>query len=112
MSLTNKLKHLLPAALLFFACWMAGAQTRTVTGTVSDVQGPMPGVSVMVKGSSTGTSTDLDGAFSLPVADKDAVLVFSFIGYRTLEFPLSGQTSVAIFMESDATLLDDAVVVG
>jgi TonB-linked SusC/RagA family outer membrane protein len=112
MSPTFKLKHLLPTALLFLACWMAGAQTRTVKGTVTDVQGPMPGVSVMVKGSSAGASTDLDGAFSLPVADKDAVLVFSFIGYRTLEIPLAGQTTLSVFMETDATLLDDAVVVG
>ena len=112
MSLTNKLKHLLSITLLLFACWMAGAQTRTVTGTVTDVQGPLPGVSVMVKGSTTGSSTDLDGAFSLPVADKDAILVFSFIGYRTQEIPLAGQTSLSVFMETDATLLDDAVVVG
>ena len=113
MSPTNKLKHLLSVALLFLACWMAGAQgSRTVTGTVTDVQGPLPGVSVMVKGSSAGSSTDLDGHFSLSVPDKDAVLVFSFIGYRTLELPLAGQSNVNVFMETDATLLDDAVVVG
>lgn len=111
MSSTLKLKHCVAALILILSGWMAAAQTRTVKGSVSDAQGPLPGVSVLVKGTTNGTSTDLDGNFSLSVPD-DAVLVFSYIGYRTEELKPGKSGTVKLIMEADATLLDELVVVG
>ena len=56
-------------------------QTITVTGTVSDASGPLPGVSVRVKGTTSGTATDINGRYTINVPDGDAVLQFSFVGY-------------------------------
>ena len=79
------LKNLiLPFALLFGSFIYA----QTVTGTVSDNSGPVPGVNIIVKGTTTGTQTDFDGNYSLDVKSSDAVLVFSFIGYKTQEIPV------------------------
>jgi len=76
----NKLlkKLLLPLALLLGSFIYA----QSVTGTVSDASGPLPGVNVLVKGTSTGTVTDFDGNFTI-AADSGTTLVFSFIGYLT-----------------------------
>ena len=111
MSSTLKLKHCVAVLILILSGWMAAAQTRTVKGSVADAQGPLPGVSVLVKGTTNGTSTDLDGNFSLSVPD-DAVLVFSYIGYRTEELKPGKSGTVKLIMEADATLLDELVVVG
>ena len=85
----------------------------TVTGSVTDTQNiPLPGASVVVKGTSNGTTTDFDGNFSLQVSDPNAVLSVSFIGYKGIEIPLNGQRSVTIQLEEDATQLEGVVVVG
>lgn len=71
--------------LLVLSSATAMAQ-RTVTGTILDEFGDgLPGVTVLVKGTTTGTATDIDGKYSLNVPSNDAVLVFSFIGYKTVE---------------------------
>ena len=112
MSSTNLLKNSLTIFLLVFAGWIATAQPRTVKGTVSDATGPLPGVSVMVKGTTTGTSTDINGAYSIQIPGPDAILVFSYIGYRTEEAAPGKSSTLNLTMETDATLLDDVVVVG
>ncbi len=112
MSSTNLLKNSLTIFLLVFAGWIATAQPRNVKGTVSDATGPLPGVSVMVKGTTTGTSTDINGAYSIQIPGPDAVLVFSYIGYRTEEVAPGKNSTLNLTMETDATLLDDVVVVG
>lgn len=85
----------------------------TVTGVVVDESGlPLPGVSVIEKGTSNGVVTDLDGKFSLSVASEESVLVLSFIGMTTLEAPVGNQKTFNLTMSTDETDLDEVVVVG
>lgn len=85
---------------------------QSVSGTVSDKSGlPVPGVNVLVKGTSTGTVTDFDGKYEIEV-DNGATLVFSFIGYQTQEINFTGQSTLDITLEDDAAELDEVVVVG
>ena len=84
-----------------------------VSGTVTGADGEaLIGVNVLEKGTNNGTSTDLDGRFSLEEVDEESILVFSYVGYRTREVPVNGQTTFNIVLESDAQLLDELVVVG
>ena len=89
-------------------------QQITVSGTVTDAGtgDPMPGVNVIIKGSVTGALTGPDGKYSLPVTDRNAVLLFSFIGYNTLEQPLSGRTTVNVALEASTTALQEVIVTG
>lgn len=97
--------------LLCFAS-MAWAQT-TVTGTVTDKQNsPLPGASVVEKGTVNGTTTDFDGNFTIEVGDINGVLEISYLGYTTSDIPLNGQTNINAQLDEDATQLDDVVVVG
>ncbi|TRX51206.1 TonB-dependent receptor [Fulvivirga sp. M361] len=100
--------------LLFFALGIVfniRAQTKTVQGTVLDEMGdPLPGASVIIKGTSKGTSTDLNGTFSLEVDEND-VLIISFIGYSKKEVAVSGQTSLSITFDLDVSTLQEVVVV-
>src|SRR5689334_14659275 len=90
------------------------AQERLVTGKVisKDDNQPIPGVNVLVAGTMRGTTTGADGSFTITVNESDKVLAFSFIGYQTLNFPLSDQTNLTITLESIATSLQEVVVVG
>ncbi|MCO4292699.1 SusC/RagA family TonB-linked outer membrane protein [Solitalea sp. MAHUQ-68] len=87
------------------------ADKITVKGTVSDKFGPLAGVSISVKQSSNGTSTDADGAYSI-VVNKGETLIFSMIGYRTQEVTIGSQTAVNITLESEVTQLEEVVAVG
>ncbi|RKD17988.1 SusC/RagA family protein [Pelobium manganitolerans] len=90
----------------------AYAQT-TVKGKVTDDTGMgLPGVSVMVKGTTNGTQTDANGNYALSVPGKNAVLVFSFIGYTAVEKPLNGQATVNVNMAADSKSLSEVVVIG
>jgi TonB-dependent starch-binding outer membrane protein SusC len=81
-----------------------------VSGVISDEGGnPLPGVYVLIKGTTTGTITDADGKFELDV-DEDAVLVISFLGYKSIEYPVGGQSKLSIVMEEDVTSLNEVVV--
>lgn len=105
--------------ILFLIVWVltvsvAFAQTKTVTGVVLDGahdNEPIIGANVMVKGTTQGTVTDLDGQFVLSVAEK-ATLVVSSIGYRTEEVPVSGKSTVRVVLHEDTEVLDEVVVVG
>jgi len=84
-----------------------------VTGKVADENGEsLPGVTVMVKGTNTGTITDIDGIYSLKLPDEAQVLIFSYIGVKTQEVEIAGQTSIDIILQEDMTDLDEVVVVG
>ena len=84
-----------------------------ITGHVTDANGEsLIGVNVQVKGTNKGTATDFDGRFSLNDIDDQAVLVLSYIGYKTQEVPVNGQTNLTIVMEEDAQTLQEIVVVG
>lgn len=85
---------------------------ETVSGTVKDETGaPLPGAALLVKGTTIGTITDLDGKFSIDVA-KDAVLVISYLGYTPKEIIVSGQSILSIQLQPDARQLEELVVVG
>ena len=88
------------------------AQRVRVTGAVVDAtNAELPGVTVMEKGTSNGTVTDLDGNFSLTVASNNSVLVFSFVGFESQEIEVGTQRSLSITMEESSQTLDDVVVV-
>lgn len=92
-----------------------GLQAQTggqITGKVVDSMGELPGVSVVIKGTSNGTITDLNGQFTLPNVKSTDVLVLSFIGYKTQEITVGTQKSIAVTMEEDTQTLDEVVVVG
>lgn len=87
-------------------------QQVTVKGVVTDDKGqPVPGVTVLVKGTSNGTSTGADGSWTLNVPDGNATLEFSFIGYVKQEIPLNGRTSVNVKLVADVTSMSEVVVV-
>ncbi len=88
------------------------AKAQTVSGTVSDATGPLPGASVVVKGTTNGTQTDFDGNYTLNDVAADATLVFSYIGFATQEIAVNGQTTVNVTLQEDASELDEVVVVG
>jgi TonB-dependent SusC/RagA subfamily outer membrane receptor len=87
------------------------AQQITITGKVTSEDGPIPGVSVRVKGSNTITQTNGDGIYIIKALKTD-VLVYTFIGYATLEKPVDGNTIVNVVLKSDSKGLDEVVVVG
>ena len=89
----------------------ASAQNRNVTGTVSDANGPLIGVNVMIKGTSIGSITDLDGKYSLEVP-QNAVLVFKYIGYEPIEKAVGSNSILNIQMAEDSQQLEEVVVVG
>ena len=85
---------------------------QTVSGVVLE-QGtdiPLLGVSVLVKGTSTGASTDFDGIFSFNKVESNAILVISYLGYKTQEIPVAGQSTINVSLEIDAQSLDEVVV--
>ncbi len=89
------------------------AQDVIVNGTVTDeTGGPLPGVSVVVNGTTRGVSTDFDGLYSIQIDVENAVLVFSYIGYLTQEVTVGANTSVDVQMQPDVQNLDEVVVVG
>ncbi len=90
------------------------SSTRTLKGQVLDKSdnSPLIGVGVMVKGTSKGTITDIDGNFSLEISDEDKVLVFSYIGMKTTEVEIGDQKELLIKMESDAFGLEEVVISG
>jgi TonB-dependent SusC/RagA subfamily outer membrane receptor len=97
--------------LLFAGMQVAFAQ-RTVTGRVTTAADntPLAGVTVLVKGSTSGVVTDVDGRFSIPVPNNQAVLQFSFIGFTTKEIPVGTQTTFTISLEESITGLEEVVV--
>src|ERR1700754_4013801 len=83
------------------------AQRQLVSGKVKDANGsPLPGVNVLLKGTTIGTTSDSDGAFSLEAAPTD-VLVISFIGYRSEEMAVGAQTQVNVTLQEDVATLQE-----
>ncbi|ADF53505.1 tonB-dependent Receptor Plug domain protein [Zunongwangia profunda SM-A87] len=99
-------------AVLFLCAQVSLAQEISISGTVTDNAGPVPGANVIVKGTTNGTQTDFDGNFSLKEVSSNAVLVVSFLGYATKEIPVDGREEINIVLETDQESLDEVVVVG
>ncbi|MCM4162201.1 MULTISPECIES: TonB-dependent receptor [unclassified Arenibacter] len=88
-------------------------EQHTVNGTITDADGnPLPGANIVEKGTTNGVTADFDGNFSLDVANENATLVISYIGFASKEVPLNGQSSVSISLEESAAGLDEVVLIG
>ena len=90
------------------------AQEKEITGTVTDAETeePLPGVNIVVQGTTTGTTSSIDGTYALTVPGPDAVLVFSFVGYEPAEETVGERDVIDVVLGEDAVLLEDIVVVG
>ena len=101
-------------SFLFLSISIAFAQETTVTGTVTDGDdgSPLPGVNVLLKGTSTGAITDFEGNYSIKVSGSEPVLVFSYIGYLKQEVPVANQSAINVAMPLDVQSLAEVVVVG
>ena len=96
--------------LLALVVQISFAQEKTVSGTVSDSSGSLPGVSVLVKGTKTGTETDFNGKYTIKAKTGD-ILVFSYLGYKTSEKTIGSINNINITLQEDASSLDEVVVV-
>jgi hypothetical protein len=97
--------------LFVLTCSMVSAQT--IQGTVVDsLSSPLPGVNVLIKGTTIGTVTNSAGVFTLSGADakEGSVLIFSFIGFKTKEVPVNGSTNINVTLEEDRAMLQEVVV--
>ncbi len=99
--------------LLLFATTVAMGQSRTITGTVTDSSdgSGLPGVNILIKGSSTGAVTDSSGKFAISASDN-SILVFSFVGYASQEVEVGARTVIDVTLQLDATALSEVVVIG
>ncbi|MBL3657227.1 TonB-dependent receptor [Fulvivirga sp. 2943] len=87
---------------------------RTVTGKVTSDDGSegIPGVTVLIKGTGRGTTTDIDGRYSIKINTQDAILIFSFVGFITQEIPVSTRSEINVSLEEDVKSLDEVVIIG
>ena len=109
---TKILSRLLLFALVICTTSIS-AQQQILSGTVSDTNGQVvPGVNVVEKGTSNGTSTDFDGNYTITTTTQNATLIFSYIGFQTLEEPINGRSSIDVTISEDAQQLDEIVVIG
>ncbi|MEL4308863.1 SusC/RagA family TonB-linked outer membrane protein [Joostella sp. CR20] len=111
----TKSHYLLTVILICcFSLVSYGQQNATITGTIieAETNTPLPGVNVIEKGTSNGTTTDFDGNFSINVASTDATLVITYIGFKTQEYALNGSTTMNITLQPDTQSLEEVVVIG
>ena len=101
------------ALLLMCISQVSNAQTIRVTGTVFGAADkyPLEGAGVMVKGTKNGVATDYNGQFVISVS-KDAVLIFSSVGYKPQEIPVNGKSVINVELEEDSEMLETTIVVG
>ena len=113
LSCLEKFQRLFFVALLSVLAVGAFAQSKTVSGTVLDKTGEsVIGASVVVKGTTNGTITDFDGKFTLQNVPDNGTIQVSFVGYKTVDIQVKGQSTVKIILEEDTETLDEVVVVG
>lgn len=99
--------------LILFSAWIVNAQGNSISGKVSSKDGnPIPGVTVIAKGTSIGTITDSDGRFTLKLIAGSKTLVFSFVGMKTQEIPITNSTVYNVVLEEDTYNLEEVVAVG
>jgi TonB-linked SusC/RagA family outer membrane protein len=108
------MKNSLLKGLMVFLTMLCTSLTysQDVSGTVSDASGPLPGASVLVKGTTKGAQTDFDGKFTIKNAGSNAVLVFSYIGLKSQEVNVAGRSNVNITLKEDSAELKEVVVIG
>ncbi|UOG73260.1 TonB-dependent receptor [Hymenobacter tibetensis] len=108
------LARLLPLLAILLFTRSVFAQSQSISGkvTTSDKNEPLPGVTVVVKGTTIGAGTNADGSFQLSVPTTTGKLVFSFVGYLTKEVEINGKTTINVSLTADTKALDEVVVVG
>ena len=113
MTTTRLLRVLLLCPLFMLIVQASWAQTKTVTGKVSDEKGaPIAGASVLVKGTNTGTSTDASGAFKISAPASATALVITYVGYTSQEVNIPSSNDVSITLQPASSTLTDVVVIG
>jgi len=112
--LVLRMKNSLLKGLMVFLTMLCTSLTysQDVSGTVSDASGPLPGASVLVKGTTKGAQTDFDGKFTIKNAGSNAVLVFSYIGLKSQEVNVAGRSNVNVTLKEDSAELKEVVVIG
>ena len=106
-----KLKQSLTLILLMLGTTFGVAQ-QNVTGLVSDGDGPLPGVSVIIKGTAQGVVTDFDGNYTISVSNQEAELVFSYLGFLTQEITVGSNSNLDVQLIEDVQGLEEVVVIG
>nr|WP_315166370.1 SusC/RagA family TonB-linked outer membrane protein [uncultured Flavobacterium sp.] len=108
------MKNSLLKGLMVFLTMLCTSLTysQDVSGTVSDSSGPLPGASILVKGTTNGAQTDLDGKFTIKNVGSNAVLVFSYIGLKSQEVNVAGRSNVSVTLKEDSKELKEVVVIG
>lgn len=103
---------LLSFVLVFTLLQQAMAQTRTINGRVTDLATgqPLPGVSVLAKGTTIGTATDVNGSYTIQIPNTARTLIFRYIGYQNLEAPITDRTTLDVQLGVDTKQLDEVVV--
>lgn len=104
-------KILLLSFILLKSVCSVQAQEISISGKISDSEGVLSGVNVIIKGTTTGTVTDFDGLYTID-APSDGILVFSYLGYKTTELAINGSTSINVLLEASAEQLTETIVVG
>ena len=108
----KSISFMLSFLLLFCTTATFAQQGINVTGTVRDAYGTLPGVSILIKGTSNGAVTDVDGKYQITVPNSNAVLQFFYVGYNTTEMQVGNQRVIDMTMVEDSQLLEEVVVVG
>src|SRR5690606_24236992 len=106
-------KKVLKLLFVFGILCTYGMQAQmTVKGTVVDAASSLglPGVSVVIKGTSTGTTTDFDGNYSINVPSEEGTLQFSYVGFTTQEIAINGQSTINVSLVEDVSQLDEVVI--
>ncbi|WKV11867.1 SusC/RagA family TonB-linked outer membrane protein [Marivirga harenae] len=104
------MKKLLLMLSFFLIASYSWAQDRTVSGTVVDEDGPLPGVNVIVKGTTIGTTTDLDGNYKLSVSSDAEALLFTYIGFEKMEVAIGSKSVIDVTLQPDVQQLGEVVV--
>ncbi|MDX2415462.1 MAG: carboxypeptidase-like regulatory domain-containing protein, partial [Bacteroidales bacterium] len=112
--MNRKIYKFLTAVSFLLVSIGANAQTSTINGVVKDgITGePIPGATVMVKGTTNGVATDLDGKYVLNVQSTNGILHISFVGYEPMEIGINGRTVIDVSLNVTLTELDEVVVIG
>lgn len=102
------------ALLIVVSAFTSGfAQGRVITGTVTDAadKQPIPGVNIIVDGTTKGSATGIDGTYQIELTNDDKSLSFTFVGYKTVSIPIGTNTILDVALEADTKTLNEVVVV-
>ncbi len=109
------MKSMILKKLIFLLVFLSGSMLYsqiTVSGVISDAGGPVPGVNVIVRGTSNGAVSDFDGNYTLDNVPEDGTIVFSYVGFKAQEVSVDGRTTINVTMQEDAAELEAVVVIG